>query len=215
MPHPLRRRLLLGGLSATLLLAGGCSRSAKPQGKTLAKDATLLCLGDSLTYGYGAAAGSSYPQRLEQLSGHVTQNAGLNGDTAQGALARLPGLLQESRPGLVLVSIGGNDFLRGLPLERTRAALKTLLQTAAGSAQVVLLAQPKPVLLAAASGTLKDHELYADLAQETGTALFAEGWSYVLSRAELRSDPIHANAQGYEVFAERLDQWLRKMKFVG
>lgn len=215
-PNAFRRQLLLlGCLASSLLLAGGCSRSAKPQGKTLAKDATLLCLGDSLTFGFGADAGASYPHKLEQLSGHVTQNAGVNGDTAEGALERLPGLLQNNQPGLVLVSIGANDFLRGLPLERTRAALTQIVQTAAGSAQVVLIAQPKPALGALVSGLLlKDHELYAEVAAQTGMALYPGGWSDVLSRAELRSDQIHANAQGYALFAERLAQWLREMKFV-
>src|SRR3990167_11272224 len=121
LPNSVRRQLLVGSLAATLLLATGCSRSAKPKGRLLAKDATLLCLGDSLTFGYGAAAGASYPERLEQLTGHVTQNAGLNGDTVEGALARLPALLQNNTPGLVLVSIGGNDFFHQLPPPRTRA----------------------------------------------------------------------------------------------
>jgi lysophospholipase L1-like esterase len=214
-PNAFRRQLLLGTITSALLLAGGCSRSARPQGKTLAKDATLLCLGDSLTFGFGAETGASYPDKLEQLSGHVTQNAGVNGDTAEGALERLPGLLQNNQPGLVLVSIGGNDFLRGLPLERTRAALTQIVQTAAASAQVVLIAQPRPALGALVSSMLlQDHELYAEVAAQTGTALYPGGWSDVLSRAELRSDHIHANAQGYALFAERLTQWLREMKFV-
>ena len=210
-----RRQLLLGGLAGALALVAGCSRSTKPQGKLLEKEATLLCLGDSLTFGYGAAAGTSYPEQLERLTGHVTQNAGLNGDTAEGALARLPGLLQENTPGLVLVSIGGNDFLRGVPLARTRSALKQLLQTvAAANTPAVLIAQPKPALLAAATGSLQDHPVYAEVAAEAGVPLFAMGWSAVLSRAELRSDEIHANSEGYKVFAERLATALREMKFL-
>jgi len=208
-----RRRLLIGGAASALLLASGCSKSAGPKVQTLAKDATLLCLGDSLTFGYGAA-GASYPEQLQVLTGHVTQNAGINGDTAEGALARLPGLLQANTPGLVLVSIGGNDFLRRLPAERTRAALVSIIQTAKAQTQVVLIAQPQPVLMAAAMGSLDDHAVYADVAGETGVPLFEGGWSHVLSRAELRSDQIHANSEGYKVFAERLANWLRKLKFV-
>jgi acyl-CoA thioesterase-1 len=213
-PNTFRRQLLLGPLSCALLLAAGCSRQAKPQVKTLPKDATVLCLGDSLTYGFGAGAGATYPQKLEQLTGHVTQNAGVNGDTAEGALARLPGLLQGNQPSLVLVSIGANDFLRRLPLQGTRDALRQIVQTAASSAQVVLIAQPKPELAAHAFGALKDHELYAEVAAQTGVPLFSGGWTAVLSRPELRSDQIHANGPGYALFAERLAQWLREMKFV-
>ena len=214
-PNFFRRHLLINGLVSALLLATGCSKLSKPEGKTLAKEATLLCLGDSLTFGYGAAADASYPQRLAQLTGHVTQNAGMNGDTTDGALARLPGLLQDNMPGLVLVSVGGNDFLRNIPLDRTRASLKQIVQTASAKAQVALIAQPRPVLLSAVTGALSDHEVYVDVAADTGVALFSGGWSYVLSRAELRSDQIHANADGYRVFAERLARWLREMKFVG
>lgn len=213
-PDVLRRQLLLGGMTSALLLATACSRSDKPAAKTLPKEATLLCLGDSLTFGMGAASSAAYPQVLEQLIGHVVQNAGINGDTAEGALARLPALLQANTPGLVLVSIGGNDFLRRLPAERTRAALTSIVQTAAASAQVVLIAQPEPALMALATGALKDHEVYAEVASTTGVPLFAGGWAHVLSRPELRSDQIHANAEGYKLFAERLAAWLREKKYV-
>lgn len=209
-----RRQWLLAGSAAALLLAAGCSKSSKPKGQILAKEATLLCLGDSLTFGYGASPDTSYPQQLAQLTGHVTQNAGVNGDTAEAALARLPALLQANAPGLVLVSIGGNDFLRNVPPERTRAALTQIVQNAQASTQVVLIAQPRPVLLAAATGSLKDHALYAEVARDTGVALFPDAWSHVLSRAELRSDQIHANPEGYKVFAERLAEWLRKHSYV-
>ena len=213
-PYFFRRQIVLGGFSAALLLATACSRSGKPKRQPLAKEATLLCLGDSLTYGYGAPADAAYPVQLEQLTGHVCQNAGVNGDTAEGALARLPALLEQGKPGLVLVSIGGNDFLRRLPLSRTQAALTQIVTAAGLTASVVLIAQPRPVLMASAARSLEDHPAYAEVASSTDTALFAEGWSHVLSRAALRSDQIHANAQGYRVFAERLAEWLREQKYV-
>jgi acyl-CoA thioesterase-1 len=213
--HPLmRRRLLMGGAASALLSATGCSKSDKPKARTLPREATLLCLGDSLTFGYGASAGRSYPEQLEALTGHVTQNAGVNGDTSQGALARLPGLLAGNTPGLVLVSIGGNDFLRSMPPDRTKAALTQIVKTAGAATQVVLIAQPRPVMIAAVTGSLDDHPVYAEVAGETGVPLFEGGWSHVLSRAELRSDQIHANTEGYKVFAERLADWLRKQKFI-
>jgi len=212
--HPLRRHLVFGSLASALLLATGCSKTARPTAKTLAREATLLCLGDSLTFGLGTASGSSYPQVLERLTGHVVQNAGINGDTTAGALARLPGLLQGNAPGLVLVSIGGNDFLRSMPLEGTRNTLKQIVQMAVANTQTVLIAQPRPVLMALATGSLKDHEVYAEVAAEAGVPLFADGWSYVLSRPELRSDHVHANTEGYRIFAERLAEWLRERKYV-
>ena len=217
MPHPsdpARRALLLGGAAGALLLAAGCSRRSPPKGTPLSPQATLLCLGDSLTFGMGAAPEASYPSQLAALTGHTAHNAGVNGDTAEGALARLPALLETHTPGLVLVSIGGNDFLRKRPLEGTRAALRQIVQAAAASAQVVLIAQPQPAFLAAAVGSLNDHPVYADVATETGTALYAKGWSAVLSRPALRSDPIHANAEGYRQFAAALADWLREQRLL-
>jgi acyl-CoA thioesterase I len=211
---PMRRQLVLGGMVSAVLVASGCSKSTKPKGQTLAKEATLLCLGDSLTFGFGAAPNAGYPQQLEQITGHAAQNAGVNGDTSEGALARLPGLLEASKPGLVLISIGGNDFLRAAPLGPVQAALKQMVQIASASSQVVLIAQPKPALMAAVIGSLDDHPVYSEVAKETGVALFSDAWSYVLSRSELRSDQIHANAEGYRIFAERLAAWLREQKYV-
>lgn len=219
-PTVARRTLLRSGgavaLLATLSITG-CSKSAsKGKNQQLAKDSVILCLGDSLTYGYGVTGPTqSYPNQLEALTGYVTKNAGLNGDRAEGALARLPDLLQNNTPGLVLVSIGGNDFLNNVPLAQTRAALVSIVGTArAANAQVALIAQPRPALMAAATGSLKDHPVYAEVASETNTALFEQGWSDVLSKADLRSDQIHANNEGYRVFAEKLAQWLRDQQWI-
>ncbi len=175
----------------------------------------LLCLGDSLTAGVGAEPARSYPQQLAQLTGHPAHNGGVSGDTAEDALARLPALLAATAPGLVLVSIGGNDFLRGVPLARTEAALRRIVELARETAQVALIAQPRPLALAAALGALRDHELYARVASGMDVALFADGWSQVLSQPELRADPIHANAAGYALLAGRLARWLRDTGFIG
>ena len=99
------------------------------------------------------------------------------------------------------------------PPQRCRLQAVSVLRSAS-SAQLVLIAQPAPVAQAEATASLKDHPVYAELAAQTGVPLFADGWSSVLSRAEWRSDPIHANAQGYSVFADRLAAWLRLTGFV-
>lgn len=211
---PRRRLLLQTALAAGTSFVLGCSRSSGPRGTSIAPGATILCLGDSLTAGVGADAASSYPRQLAQSLGHPCINGGVSGDTSDDALERLPALLEAEAPALVLVSIGGNDFLRGVPLARTEAALRALVDAARAGAQVALIAQPRPAALAAALGALKDHEVYARVAADTGVALFAEGWSWVLSRPELRADPIHANADGYARFTERLAQWLRETGFV-
>ena len=126
MKSTMQRRALLGAL--VLLAAGaglpGCDR--KPATQPVPAGATVLALGDSLTSGVGASADTAYPTLLAARTGWNVINAGVSGNTSAQALERLPALLQEHRPALVIVSIGGNDFLRRLPLETTRTNLRRI-----------------------------------------------------------------------------------------
>lgn len=206
----LSRRHLLAALAVSTLLAA-CGKRA-PQAQALPAGSTVLALGDSLTSGVGATPDTAYPTVLQSLTGWQVVNGGVSGDTTAQALARLPGLLQEHQPRLVIVSIGGNDFLRQMSAGTAKATIRELSRTAqAGGAQVLLVAVPQVSLLAAGTGSLKDHPLYAELAEELKLPLHAEGWADVLSRPELRADTVHANAQGYRQFAEGLVQTLRKV----
>lgn len=205
---PLRRRLLL---AATLLLPlAACSRKKKLP--ALPAGTTVLALGDSLTYGTGASAETSYPTVLAQLTGWNIVNAGISGDTSAGALARLPELLRQHTPALVLVSIGGNDFLRRLPPSETQANVRAICQQAvAAGSQVLLVAIPEFSVFAAASRSLADHPLYAEVAKELKVPLHAGGWAAVLGDPDLRSDAVHANARGYEVFARGVAERAREL----
>lgn len=201
------RRLLLAG--ALALPFAGCGRKAKlaaiPAGDP------VLALGDSLTFGTGATPETSYPTVLAQLTGWNIVNAGIPGDTSAGALKRLPGLLQQHAPRLVVVSIGGNDFLQKLPPADTRANVRAICaQAAEGGRQVLLVAIPTLDVLAAVTRSLADHPLYAEVAEELKLPLHAGGWAGVLNDPGLRSDPIHANAQGYEQFARGLAATARR-----
>lgn len=207
LSRPARRAFL--GLALGLALAG-CG--ARQRGAEVPAGATVLALGDSLTFGTGAAPEAAYPAVLASLSGWQVVNAGIPGDTSAGALARLPGLLQEHAPKLVIVGIGGNDFLRRLPPADTRANVRAICQQAlAAGAQVLLVAIPEASAMAAATRSLADHPLYAELADALKLPLHAEGWSDVLNDPALRSDPIHANAQGYEAFARGLAGRMRAL----
>ena len=197
------RRYFLGGLLAATMLAA-CGR--KPVvGRKIAAGATVLALGDSLTFGTGATPETSYPTVLARLTGWNVVNAGIPGDTSAQALARLPALLQEHSPQLVLVGIGGNDFLRRMSEKDTLANIRRICEQAlAAGAQVMLIAVPAPSAAAVIAGSLSDHPLYQEIADSLRLPLHANGWSTVLANAALRSDQIHANAQGYEAFANGL-----------
>ena len=199
-------RQMAGGVVATSLLAAiaGCGRKQAARAQLVPAGSTVLALGDSLTYGTGASPETAYPTVLAELSGWNVVNAGVSGNTSAQALERLPGLLAEHQPKLVIVSIGGNDFLRQLPEADTRANIIAICRQALGSgAQGLLVAVPK-VSMVAALGQMSDHPLYADIAAELNVPLQREGWSKVLGDSKLRSDAVHANAQGYVQFAHSL-----------
>lgn len=205
----MKRRALLGAAAATALLAG-CGKRTAARVQPLPANSVVLALGDSITYGTGAAPEAAYPAQLAQLTGWNVVNAGVPGDTSAQALARLPALLAEHKPALVIASIGGNDFLRRLPEADTEVNLRRIAALAReAGAQVLLVAVPRPTLAAAVGAGLSDHPLYDRVAAELALPLHAGGWAHVLGNEQLKSDRIHANAAGYRAFAEGLATSLR------
>lgn len=203
-----RRRLLLATAGGLVALAG-CGR--KPiRGRPVPAGSTVLAIGDSLTWGTGATAETSYPSVLARLTGWRVVNAGAPGDTAAQALARTAALLAEHQPALVLLCIGGNDLLRRLDEATTRSTVEHIARAVlAAGAQLLLIAVPKPTLAARFTGSLTDHPLYGELAEQLQLPLHRQGWSEVLADERLRADAIHANAAGYEQFARGLLATLR------
>lgn len=202
-----RRQLLIG--SAILALAA-CGKRSRTQ--TIPAGSTVLALGDSLTYGYGAPPAAAYPAQLSALTGWKVINGGVSGDTAADALARLPGLMRR-RPGLVIVSIGGNDFLRGLPESTTRANIGKIIRTIQAAGIPAVLAGIPHLGAGALFGRLSDHPLYQETAEQYRLPLFGGVWSEILGNPALKSDPIHANAAGYRLFAEKLKAFLEEQGF--
>jgi acyl-CoA thioesterase-1 len=135
----------LGALAAALVAGGvtGAARAAEPR--------TLLVLGDSLSAEYGLARGSGWVALLERriaergLAWRVI-NASISGETTSGGRARLPDLLARHAPALVVIELGGNDALRGLPLAGTEANLREMVLASrkAGARPVVFGMQMPP-----------------------------------------------------------------------
>lgn len=207
----LTRRKFLTYTSVLLLAACG-GKSGKKQTK-IAADSTILALGDSLTYGYGASPAESYPAQLQKLTGWEIINGGISGDTSAQALSRLPALLQR-KPKLVIISIGGNDFLRKLPETETRANIAEIIESVQKENIPAVLVGVPHLSVGALFGHLSDHPLYQELAEQYKIPLFEGAWSEILSDEKLKSDQIHANAAGYKVFAERLEKFLQEEGFL-
>lgn len=200
------RVLFISGLLAFLLACGqSTSHPVLPAGST------VVAFGDSITHGTGAAAGESYPLHLAALTGWTLINAGVPGELARDAGARLPVVLTQHTPDLVLVELGGNDFLRQRPAQQVKEDLRALLKAVrAGGATPVLVAVPRFSMLRATAGLLSDSPIYAELAAEEDVPLVADALSTVLSDEGLRADPIHPNSAGYRVLAEAIAVSLRE-----
>ena len=183
-----------------LLIACGESPSLVPLGT----DAKILAFGDSLTFGTGAKAPESYPAVLSQLSAREVIRSGVPGELSGAGLRRLPQVLAEHQPDLVILCHGGNDLLR----KQSRAAAAQNIETMIRSiqdigAQVILVGVPAPSLL------LSDADFYEQVAEKT-EVLYAEGIvSSILADAALKSDPAHPNAAGYRKFAQELFELMR------
>ncbi len=195
------------------LLAMSCSHaeqhSAVPAGET------VLVLGDSISYGNGANIGEDYPTLLAAKTGWNIINAGVPGDTTEMGLARLPQLLEDNSLKLVLVELGGNDFLHHIPRAQTTANLqKILAMIKAKQIPAVMLAIPKASLFGAAVGNLSDDPMFEELGKENDTAVIADDLANVLSQNELKADPIHPNALGYQKLAEAIEKSLKVQGFL-
>ncbi len=137
---------------------------------------TLLVLGDSLSAAYGIRVEQGWVARLQaRLSakgyGHRVVNASVTGETTGGGLARLPRALKQHRPAIVIVELGGNDGLRGLPVADIRRNLESIIdRSQRAGARVLLVGMRIPPNYGPAY-TGKFHALYGELARKHRVAL--------------------------------------------
>ena len=163
----------------------------------------MLVLGDSISAGLGVPAGAGWVDLLPpELDGCEVVNASISGETTEGGKARLPALLQQHRPRLVVLELGGNDGLRGFSLALTRANLAAMIATAHDAgARVLLLGMRIPPNYGPryAEGF---HALFGELATQTGAALvpfLLEG--IATDPALMQTDGVHPTAEGYRGIA--------------
>ena len=166
----------------------------------------IIAFGDSLTAGYGVVAGEDYPSRLAAITGIPILNAGVSGDTTDSALARIDTDVLSRDPRIVIVGLGGNDYLRGAPIATTEANLRTIIDKIhAAGAMVVVLAYKFPSLQA------NYEKMYERVAHDEQCLLVPDLLDGIESNPQLKSDEIHPNARGYQLIAERVAGPLQKL----
>lgn len=167
---------------------------------------TLLVVGDSLSAEYGLPRGSGWVALLEQQLGRDKSpwrfvNASISGDTTAGGRARLPSLLKQHQPSVVIIELGGNDALRGFPLSMTEDNLQAMIQACqALRAKVLLLGMQVPPNYGA-DYAAEFSKLFTRLAKKHKTAVvpfLLKGIADVPNAGELfQADRIHPNAQAH------------------
>jgi acyl-CoA hydrolase len=207
MPSPdgarARRALRLACVAVALAVAFAVVACGSPREAPLPAGSVVLVVGDSITAGFGVDAGEAWPSRIAQRTGWRVVAAGVNGERTAGGRARLPELVDEHRPALVLIELGGNDLLRGVPAAEIAGNLEAMIKTArAGGARVALIAAPQPSALGVLTG-LAPAGVYGEVAKRAKVPLVEKALPTVLSEETLRQDAVHPNAAGHDALAER------------
>jgi acyl-CoA thioesterase-1 len=197
-------RAILAVLAVAVALAG-CGREKVPRLSAVGPNDVIVAFGDSLTYGTGAGEAESYPVVLGELIERKVVRAGVPGEVTSGGLARLESVIEEHRPALMIVCLGGNDMLGKGADAQIQANLREIIKTIKGRGiSVMLVGVPRPALITQAA------PFYAELAREFDIPYEGAIVTDVLYQRELKSDPIHPNAKGYRKMAEAIARLLKK-----
>ncbi|MDX9817250.1 MAG: arylesterase, partial [Smithellaceae bacterium] len=179
--------------------------SSPPKLSLLAANDVIVAFGDSLTFGTGVEQIYSYPTVLGQMIGRKVVNAGVPGEVTADGLSRLPKVLQQKKPALLILCHGANDQLRRLNLRKAAGNIKKMISLARHEGvSVVLIAVPAPNL------SVSPHAMYGEIAWELSVPLEEKILSEVLADSKLKSDFIHPNATGYRLMAEAIAALLKK-----
>src|SRR5215471_19121402 len=210
-----------------LLSATACGRQPNPAGAAAVEPQrstspvtdprpVILAFGDSLTAGHGVELASSYPSQLQReldnrgYKYHVV-NAGISGDTTSGGLSRIDVALA-SHPKIVILELGANDGLRGVPIREAKRNLEEMIvKSQAAEAQVVLAGMTLP--LNYGPDYIHDFErMYPDLTEQYKTVLIPFFLEDVAARMDLnQEDGIHPTAKGYVIVTQTVLRYVEPL----
>lgn len=173
----------------------------------------VLFLGDSITAGYGLSLREAYPQKVQDFLAEKNLsiksiNGGVSGDTTAGGLRRLQWQLK-SNPQMVVIALGANDMLRGIPPETTKKNLEQMIKLLKkNKIQVVLLEmQANPTM--GRDFVKRFDEIYKKLGKEMAVPVLDFFISEVALKPELNlEDRIHPNGRGQKLIAEKVSRFL-------
>ena len=189
--------ILLLACSLWLVACLGC---AKREIRNIdSRGTTIICFGDSITFGYGAQTQESYPVVLSKMIQIPVINAGIDGDTTTEALRRFDSDVLERDPLLVIIEFGGNDFLRKIPKEVTVKNVKEMVE------RVQVKGAMAAIVDISAGMFLGEYRTaFHNLAKEKEAIFIPRILSNIITNPSLKSDFLHPNAEGYKIVTQRI-----------
>jgi len=167
-------------------------RNASPTGET------IICFGDSLTFGTGAAENMDYPSQLSRLISKPIINAGIPGDTTATAMDRLEADILSKSPRMVLITLGGNDLKNRISKETAYQNLKTIIVSIQNRGALVIVGGISIPFWGRGFG-----EMYREVCIETQALLIPNIYDGIIGHKNLMNDPIHPNGRGYTLMAQK------------
>ncbi len=164
-----------------------------------AKGDSIICFGDSITFGYGANPGEDYPTALGKLVKLPVINAGVDGDTSFAALERLEQDVLDRNPRLVIVEFCGNDFLKKIPKETTVKNLSEIIERIQAKGIMVAL-----VDISAGLFFREYRAAFKKLARNKQAIFIPVVLNKIITNPSMKSDFFHPNARGYKIIAGRV-----------
>jgi acyl-CoA thioesterase-1 len=170
----------------------------------------IIVLGDSLSAAYGMEISQSWPSLLQERlteNGYSYRvfNSSITGDTTQGGLARLPRLLDKQQPGIVILELGGNDGMRGLPIEVTRQNLSSMIEQSQSAGATVILAEMRIPPNYGRTYTEKFNSMYTVLTEQYDIALLPFLLQDIALEPDLmQADGIHPTARAQPLLLDQV-----------
>lgn len=193
------------GLFFTLLSIFLCGCEG-PIANRDSRGTTVVCFGDSLTAGLGAEEGKDYPSVLRSKVDLTVINAGISGDTTADGLKRLESDVLRYDPKIVIMTLGANDFLRGVAKEETLQNMGTIIDRIQDHGAMVVWATVKTGLWGDAYGGD-----FKKLARQKHIVLIPDILKGILFDPRYKYDQIHPNGEGYRIMAERIFQRVKPL----
>lgn len=171
---------------------------------------TIITLGDSLANGYGVSENDSFAFKTSQILRKRAIKRGIDGEVSAGLLSRIDSELNSQNLVAIIISIGGNDFLRKISKATTERNIREIVRKAkAKSTCVVLLGVPDGLLGGLTGGV---SSIYTDIAKSEGVLLEKSAMPQILKQHSLKIDEIHPNSQGHAIIAQNIAKLIMDAK---